>query len=110
MKNSNFNNDQQEDELHQLASKKVMKLKAFYSHAFMYVIGVIVYVLKEYFGAPFNFFPIQHINGFVMGIWTTVFLVSAIDLFATHKIFGDEWEERKVKSMLEKKTKKQKWE
>jgi len=110
MKNSNFNNDQQEDELHQLASKKVMKLKAFYSHAFMYVIGVIVYVLKEYFGAPFNFFPIQHINGFVMGIWTTVFLVSAIDLFATHKIFGDEWEERKVKSILEKKTKKQKWE
>ncbi|MEO7975836.1 2TM domain-containing protein [Flavobacterium sp.] len=107
----NFNNDLlQEDELYKIASKKVVKLKAFYSHAFMYIIGVIVYILKEYFGAPFNFFPIQYINGFVMGIWTTVFLISAIDVFATHKIFGDEWEERKVKSILEKKTEKQKWE
>ena len=105
-----FNNNLQEDELHKIASKKVVKLKAFYSHAFTYIIGVIIYILKEYFGAPFNFFPIQYINGFVMGIWTTVFLVSAIDLFATHMIFGDKWEERKIKNMLEKKTKTQKWE
>jgi hypothetical protein len=107
---ANFNVDQEEDELHKIASRKLRKLKAFYSHAFMYIIGVTIYILKEYFGAPFNFFPIQYINIYVMGIWTTVFLVSAIDLLATHKIFGDKWEERKIKSMLDKKTKTQKWE
>lgn len=41
-----------------------------------------------------------------MCIWTTAFLVSAVDIFASFKIFGEEWEERKVKSLLEKKTKK----
>lgn len=103
-------NDREKRELEELLKKKVNKLKAFYSHAFIYVIGVIVFVLKEYCRAPFNFFPIQHINGFVMIIWTAVFLVSAIDVFATYKIFGDEWEARKLKSILEKKVKKQKWE
>ena len=105
-----FNNDPQQEELHQIATKKVVKLKAFYSHAFIYVIGVIIYISKEYFGAPLNFFPIKYINFFVMCIWTTAFLISAIEIFATHKIFGDQWEERKIKSMIEKKTKKQKWE
>lgn len=105
-----FNNNLEEDELQQIATKKVAKLKSFYSHAFIYVIGVVVYILKEYFGAPFNFFPIKHINGFVMCIWTTVFLVSAVEMFAYNKIFGEEWEKRKLKSLLEKKTEKQKWE
>jgi uncharacterized protein YacL len=108
---ANFNIDEEEDELHKMARKKIEKLKAFYSHAFIYVIGVIIFVLKEYFGFPLNFFPIQYINEFVMCIWTTVFIISAIDIFASHKIFGEEWEARKVRSiMIEKKTKKQKWE
>jgi hypothetical protein len=108
-----FNNTQDEfleAELQEMATKKVVKLKEFYSHMFVYIIGVIIYILKEYFDVPFNFFPIQHINGFVMSIWTTVFLVSAVDLFTSFKIFGQEWEERKLRSILYKKQKKQKWE
>lgn len=104
------NKDTEAFELQKMANKKVVKLKAFYSHMFVYVIGVIFFILKEYFGVPFNFFPLKHINLFVMGIWTVFFVVSAIDIFASFKIFGEEWEERKVKSILEKKTKKQKWE
>ncbi|MDR7210407.1 2TM domain-containing protein [Flavobacterium piscis] len=107
-----LDNDQKELErkLHKLASKNVAKLKAFYSHAFIYIIGVIIYILKEYFGAPFNFFPIQYLNWFVMCIWTTVFLVSAVELFTYNNIFGKEWEKRKLKDILEKKTTTQKWE
>lgn len=107
---SNFYNEEENEELKKIASKKVQKLKSFYSHAFIYVIGVIVYILKEYTEAPLNFFPVHYLNGFVMCIWTTVFLVSAVDLFASYKIFGDEWEERKVRSIMEKKREKQKWE
>ena len=107
---NHLNNDQEEFELQKMANKKVVKLKAFYSHMFVYVIGVIFFILKEYFGVPFNFFPLKHINLFVMGVWTVFFVVSAIDVFASFKIFGEQWEERKIKSILEKKTKKQKWE
>lgn len=106
----NCNNDREKIELEAFFSKKENKLKAFYSHAFVYAVGLIVYVLKEYFGAPLNFLPIQYINCVVMIIWTSVFLFSAIDLFTSYKIFGEKWEERKMKSILEKKVKKQKWE
>lgn len=109
MKN-NFDHNPEEFELQKMASKKVVKLKAFYSHAFVYAIGMILFILKEYAGLRLNFLPFKYINCFVMVIWTTAFLVSAIDLFASFKIFGEEWEEQKVKSILEKKENKQKWE
>ncbi len=107
---NDFNKEQEEFELQKMASKKVVKLKAFYSHIFVYIVGVIFFILKEYFVVPFNFFPLKHINLFVMGLWTVVFVISATDIFASFRIFGEEWEERKVKSILEKKIKKQKWE
>jgi len=107
---TNCNNDREKFELEAICSKKIIKLRSFYVHAFIYAIGVIVYVLKEYYGVPLNFFPIRYLNGVIMVIWTAVFLVSAIDLFASYKIFDEEWEERKMKSLLNKKRKTQKWE
>ncbi|OXB24962.1 hypothetical protein B0A80_03535 [Flavobacterium tructae] len=107
---TNFNKEQEDFELQKMASKKVVKLKAFYTHVIFYSAGLILYILKDYFGLPLNIFPVQYLNGFVMCIWTTAFVVSAIDIFASFKIFGEEWEERKMKSILEKKEKKQKWE
>jgi hypothetical protein len=107
---TNYNNDPEELELQKIAGKKVVKLKAFYTHAFIYVAGLILFVVKEYAGLHLNFFPLRYLNPFVMVIWTTAFLVSAVDLFASFKIFGEEWEESKLNSLLEKKTKKQKWE
>ncbi|WP_291286768.1 2TM domain-containing protein [Flavobacterium sp.] len=107
---TNFNKEREDFEFQKMASKKVVKLKAFYTHMFLYIVGVILYVLKDYVGLPLNIFPVKYLNGLVMCIWTTAFLVSAIDIFASFKIFGEEWEERKMKSILEKKEKKQKWE
>ncbi len=91
-------------------NKKRVRLRSFYIHAFIYGVGLLFYVLKEFYGVPLNFFPVIYLNSVVMIIWTSVFLVSAIDLFAYYKIFGEEWEERKVKNLLEKRTKTQKWE
>ncbi|MDQ6470933.1 2TM domain-containing protein [Flavobacterium sp. LHD-80] len=107
---TNCNNDQEKFEFQQIFSKKVVKLKSLYIHAFIYAIGLIIYILKEFYGVSLNFFPIQYLNSVVMVIWTSVFLVSVIDLFASYKIFDEEWEERKMKSLLDKKVKKQKWE
>jgi len=107
---TNLNNDQEQAILKELASKKVKQLKSFYSHLLVYVISMTVFLLKEYTDLPLHFFPIQYINWVVMIIWSAVMIGSAIDLFASYKIFGQQWEERKLKSILEKKYKKQKWE
>lgn len=55
-------------------------------------------------------FPIRYLNGVIMILWSTVVIGSAIDLYASFRIFGEEWEARKIKSILDKRQKKQKWE
>lgn len=107
---TNCSYNQEKFKFEAIFSKKIIRLRSFYTHAFIYAIGLILYVLKEYYGVPLNFYPIRYLNSVVMIIWTSVFLVSAIDLFAYYKIFGEEWEERKVKKLLDKRTKTQKWE
>ncbi len=107
---TNCNNDSEKFEFQEIFSKKAVKLKSVYIHTFFYVIGLTIYLLKEYYGVSLNFFPVRYLNSVVMVIWTTVFLVSVIDLFASYKIFDEEWEERKMKSLLDKRVKKQKWE
>lgn len=106
---TNCHIDREKFEFQQIFSKKIIKLKSFCLHALIYGIGVTVFILKEYFGVHFDFFPVKHLNFVVMIIWTCVFLFSAIDLIVSYTIFGKEWEERKLKSILEKKQQKQKW-
>lgn len=100
----------EEKELLELAKKRVKQLKDFYIHLFIYAIGITVYVLKTYYGFPFNFFPIQHINGFVMAIWTFFLVVQAFQLFFSEIVFGKKWEDKKIKEILSKKSEKQTWE
>jgi uncharacterized integral membrane protein len=107
---TNLSNDQEEVILQELASKKVIQLKYFYKHLFIYILALIVFLLKEYTNLPLQFFPVKYLNWVVVIIWSAVIVGSAIDLFASYKIFGQEWEERKLRSILEKKYKKQKWE
>ena len=53
-----FENNTQK-ELFELAQKKMQRLKGFYIHTFIYIIGVIVFVAKTYFGIQFNFFQLN---------------------------------------------------
>ncbi|MFV8345322.1 2TM domain-containing protein [Flavobacterium sp. ZB4P13] len=99
----------QENELVELAKSKVNKLKGFYVHLAIYLIGVVVFILKEYFDMTFKFFPIKHINSYVMAIWSIAFFISAIDVLIAFQFFGKKWEERKIKSIMEKKSEKQIW-
>jgi hypothetical protein len=105
-----FENNKPENELEQLALKKVKRIKNFYIHAFIYLIGITIYVLKTYYGLPFNFFPIKFINGFVMAIWTFSFVVQALGLFITEVVLGKKWEQNKMKNIINKESQKQTWE
>jgi hypothetical protein len=101
--------ENQENELLELAKGTVKKLKEFYVYLFVYLIGVIVFVLKEYFGVPFTFFPLRHFNSSVMTIWSIAFFILAIDALITFRFFGKNWQERKIKSIMDKKSKTQIW-
>lgn len=107
---TNLSNDQEQIILKELASKKVKQLRSFYKYLFIYTIALILFLLKEYTNLPLRFFPIQYLNWVIVILWSAVILGSAIDLFTSHTIFGQKWEERKMKSILEKRYKKQKWE
>jgi high-affinity Fe2+/Pb2+ permease len=105
-----FEKNAAENALEQLALKKVKRIKNFYIHAFIYIIGVTIYVLKTYYGLPFNFFPIKYINGFVMAIWTFSFVVQAVSLFITEIVLGKKWEQNKMKNIINKESQKETWE
>lgn len=107
---TNLNNDQEQIALKEIATKKVIKLKSFYKHLFVYLIAMILFLLKEYTNLPVNVFPIRFLNWVVVIIWTAVIIGSVIDLVASFMIFDEEWEERKMRDILEKKYRKQKWE
>ncbi|WP_346432468.1 2TM domain-containing protein [Flavobacterium pisciphilum] len=96
-------NELDRNELRELARKKVIKIKGFYIHLFFYTLAITIYILKVYAGIRFDFLPFKFINGFVMTIWTIVFLSMAVDLFISYRMFGIKWEEQKLNSILEKK-------
>lgn len=98
------------DILEQIVKERVHKLKQFYTHLFIYGIGITVYVAKTFFGAPLNFWPIRFINEFVMGLWTFFLVMQALQLFVVHKVFGTDWEQKRIQKIIEKeKIKQQKW-
>lgn len=99
------------DLMQEMAREKVQKIKNFYTHLFIFVIGVIVYFSKTYLGAPLNFWPIKFINSFFMWCWTFVITVQGIQLFLSQRMFGKNWEKQKIKEIIEKeKIKNQNWE
>lgn len=106
---TNSNMDRQEFDF-RIARKKVMKLRSFYVHAFIYSIALVIFILKNYYAVSLDFFPFKYLNYIVMIIWSALFVSSAVDIFAYNKIFGKEWEERKMRDILDKRQKQQKWE
>lgn len=93
----------------ELARYRVHKIKRFYTHLFIYIIGLIIFIAKTYFGAPFNFWPIQYINCFFMWVWTFIIAVQGLRLFFREKVFGTSWEQRKIQELINK-DKQNKWE
>lgn len=84
------------------ARERVQKIKKYYGHLFIYVVGIVVYVSKTYFGAPLNFFPIRYLNEFVMWCWTFFIVIQTLKILFAEKLFGTNWEERKINEILEK--------
>jgi hypothetical protein len=89
-----------EDTLEEVARKRVRKIKKFYGHLFVYLIGLIVYISKTYYGAPLNFIPLSYINEVFMWIWTFVVAVEGIKLFFSERVLGDGWEQKQIRKIM----------
>ncbi|WP_159777687.1 2TM domain-containing protein [Flavobacterium sp. 9AF] len=97
--------------LEEIVRERVQKIKKFYVHLVVFSIALLVYILKTYFGFPFNFWPIRFINAFFMWCWAFIIVVQAIRLIVKQSLLGKRWENQKIHEIMEKeKIKKQNWE
>ena len=103
-------NDTSNELLREFARERVYKLRQFYVHLFIYVVVVLIYISKTYFGAPFNFIPLRYINETVVWIWTFVIAVKGFKLFIKEQFLGTQWEQNKIREIIEKENSlKNKW-
>jgi 2TM domain-containing protein len=95
------NSNYQQAELERIARKRVRKIRRFFSHLIIYLIGVTVYVLREYFDAPFRFPPLDYINHFFMLIWTFIIAAQGLKVFMKEVVLGKEWEKRQMQKIID---------
>jgi len=90
-----------ENELRELAKKRVRKVRNFYIHLLIYLIATAFYVL-QYFGIATNFSPLGPFPSYLLIIWTVIIVVEALTIFMTEVVFGKQWEARNIRKIIER--------
>jgi len=92
------------------AVKKVKKLKGFYTHAIVYVvINIMVFIVNTQNLAPGESY-FQFKNFLTAFFWGIGLLAHGMATFVPYFILGKDWEERKIKQLMEQERKENKWE
>ena len=99
------NNTTSEEVLRAMVRERVHKMSRFYTHLFVYAIGLVIYLAKTYFGAPLNFIPFRYINCTFMYVWTFILVVQGLRLLVREKILDTRWEQKKINEIMEKEKK-----
>jgi 2TM domain len=98
------------DERYNLAYKRVKRIKGFYVHALVYVLVNLFIILSSYNKISFDsadFFRWETFStAFLWGIGLTA---HGLSVFGRNIFFGQNWEEKKIKELMEKE-KSEKWE
>lgn len=86
-----------ESERYARAKKRVEDIRGFYTHLGIYIIINVLLVIINLLTSP----------GALWFYWVTLFwgvgiAFHALDVFVGNRIFGSEWEERKIQEMMEK--------
>jgi hypothetical protein len=109
IKMERLDTNQEQGVLLDIAKARVEKRKEFYIQFIFFMLLVVIYVLKTYYGVSFDFFPLHYINGFVMAIATSYIVINGVYFVSTEFILGKSWEEKQIKKMMEKNNEKQIW-
>ncbi|RXR19094.1 2TM domain-containing protein [Flavobacterium amnicola] len=99
-----------QDEIkYQEAQKRVKKIKGFYTHAAIYLLVniMIVIINIQNLEPGESYFKLE--NFFTAFFWGLGLLTHALSVFLPNIILGSNWEEKKIKELMEK-DKQNKWE
>ena len=98
-----------EDVKYYEALKRVKRIKGFYTHALVYVVINLMFVVINYqnLGEGESYF--QWHNFITAFFWGIGLLAHGLSVFLPGMILGSDWEERKIKELMEKE-KNNKWE
>ncbi|MDO4229946.1 MAG: 2TM domain-containing protein [Capnocytophaga sp.] len=79
------------------AKKRVKKLKGFYEHLFIYIIVNLFIVGLNLYQSPTKLWCVWVIFGWGVGLFS-----HAMSVFVPNIFLGKNWEERKIKELMEK--------
>lgn len=98
----------QEEIKYQEALKRVKKIKGFYSHLFVYiVVNIMIIVVNIQNLSPGESY-FQYKNFFTAFFWGIGLVAHGFSVFVPQWFLGNNWEERKIRELMEKD--KKKWE
>lgn len=98
----------QEEIKYQEARKRVKKIKGFYSHLLVYIVINIMIILLNYQNLAPGESYFQFKNFFTAFFWGIGLVAHAFSVFVPQWFIGNNWEERKIRELMEKD--KKKWE
>jgi hypothetical protein len=104
-----MNNLNSEELKYQQALKRVKRIKGFYTHLMIYIVINTGLLIANYYngGHNDNFWRWQTFN--TVFFWGIGLVAHGMSVFMPGIIMGKDWEERKIKELMEKE-KQSKWE
>ncbi|MGC1631998.1 MAG: 2TM domain-containing protein [Gelidibacter sp.] len=98
-----------EQERYDRAKKRVKRISGFYSHLLVYIVVnlMVVVVNIQQMGPGESYF--QWRNFLTLFFWGIGLFAHGLSVFLPYAILGKDWEERKIKEIMEKE-RKNKWE
>ena len=90
----------EENERYRRAKERVEEIKSFYSHLFIYIIVNLALFIINMLTSPNSLWFYWPLFGWGIGL-----LIHAFSVFGT-KMFLKDWEEKKIKELMEKDKKK----
>lgn len=91
-----------EQERYERAAKRVKKIKGFYTHAAVYVVINIMIVIINIQNLKEGESYFKHENFLTAFFWGIGLLAHGLSTFMPDFIMGKDWEERKIKELMEK--------
>lgn len=106
---NNRNNLTPEEIKYQQALKRVKRIKGFYTHLMVYIVINVMLLIANYKNsdANENFWRWQSFN--TLFFWGIGLTAHGLSVFLPSFMMGKDWEERKIKELMEKE-KQNKWE
>ena len=91
-----------EKDRYERAEKRVKRIKGFYTHAIVYVVINIMLVIVKIQNLDSRESFLQWQNFTTLFFWGIGLLAHGLSIFTPNFMLGKDWEERKIKELMEK--------